>query len=255
MKKILIRADDLGYSRGVNYGIYDSVDSGLVKSVGFMVNMDATMHGYNLIKDKDISLGLHVNICVGYPISDFESISSLCDSDGQFKTSKEYRDSASIGVDFVELEHAVKEIEAQYHRFCSIVGRDPDYFEGHAVASPNFFKALEIVAERYELSYFPMSFEDDGVFFGNSKVYPYIPKDLQKYSENPFLAVQDCLNNLHEDGCDLMVFHPGYVDAYLEEKSSMTLVRAKEAEMLCNPSVLKWLDSQRVIQTDYNSLK
>ena len=28
MKKILIRADDLGYSRAVNYGIYDSVHCG-----------------------------------------------------------------------------------------------------------------------------------------------------------------------------------------------------------------------------------
>ncbi|MBR3265159.1 MAG: ChbG/HpnK family deacetylase, partial [Erysipelotrichaceae bacterium] len=32
MKKILIRADDLGYSEGVNYGILKSVKDGLVRS-------------------------------------------------------------------------------------------------------------------------------------------------------------------------------------------------------------------------------
>ena len=28
MKRLLIRADDLGYARSVNYGIYDSVHQG-----------------------------------------------------------------------------------------------------------------------------------------------------------------------------------------------------------------------------------
>ena len=39
MKQILVRADDLGYSRGVNYGIMDSVRHGIVRSVGLMPNM------------------------------------------------------------------------------------------------------------------------------------------------------------------------------------------------------------------------
>ena len=39
MKKILIRADDLGYSEGVNYGIAKSVKDGIIGSVGVMTNM------------------------------------------------------------------------------------------------------------------------------------------------------------------------------------------------------------------------
>ena len=39
MKQILIRADDLGYSEGVNYGIAKAVNEGVVKSVGVMPNM------------------------------------------------------------------------------------------------------------------------------------------------------------------------------------------------------------------------
>ena len=34
MKYLLIRADDLGYSEGVNYGIAAAVAAGLVRSVG-----------------------------------------------------------------------------------------------------------------------------------------------------------------------------------------------------------------------------
>jgi len=39
MKNIIIRADDLGYSKGVNYGTYESVKNGLINNVGVMVNM------------------------------------------------------------------------------------------------------------------------------------------------------------------------------------------------------------------------
>ena len=55
-------------------------------------------------------------------------------------------------------EEVIIEIEAQYHRFLELFGRKPDYFEGHAVASANFFKGLEYVAEKYGLKYsgFPL---------------------------------------------------------------------------------------------------
>lgn len=56
MKKMMIRADDLGYSEAVNYGIEKSVKCGIINNVGFMVNMEASEHGYNLIKDCDVSL-------------------------------------------------------------------------------------------------------------------------------------------------------------------------------------------------------
>ena len=45
------------------------------------------------------------------------------------------------------------EIEAQLMKFKEITGKYPDYFEGHAVFSKNFFQALKNVAERYQLFY------------------------------------------------------------------------------------------------------
>ena len=47
--KIMVRADDLGYSRGVNYGIYDTVKKGVIKNIGFMVNMPDSVEGYERI--------------------------------------------------------------------------------------------------------------------------------------------------------------------------------------------------------------
>ena len=67
MKYLLIRADDLGYSEGVNYGIAATVAAGLVRSVGVMTNMPAAVHGLGLLHGHSLCLGQHTNICVGQP--------------------------------------------------------------------------------------------------------------------------------------------------------------------------------------------
>ena len=49
MIKLLLRADDLGYSEAVNYGIEKTVREGLIRSVGLMPNMPAAAHGLTLL--------------------------------------------------------------------------------------------------------------------------------------------------------------------------------------------------------------
>ena len=49
MKKIILRADDLGYSEGVNYGIARTIRKGKVRTVGLIVNLEYSKQGYELI--------------------------------------------------------------------------------------------------------------------------------------------------------------------------------------------------------------
>lgn len=70
MKRLLIRADDLGYSEGINCGIAAAVAAGLVRSVGVMTNMPAAVHGLGLLYGRQLCLGQHTNICVGRPLTD-----------------------------------------------------------------------------------------------------------------------------------------------------------------------------------------
>ncbi len=255
MKRLLIRADDLGYSEGVNHGIHAAVAGGLVRSVGLMTNMPTARHGLDLIRDYPVCIGQHTNICTGRPLTDPKKIPSICQENGEFRRSSEYRCAAKRGEDFVVLEEVIQEIEAQYQRFLELTGREPGYFEGHAVASPNFFRGLEIVAEMHHLPYLGMSLDGTPVLFRNTKVYPYLPQDFKAYQENPFSAVEDAVANAHEDGCDMMVFHPGYIDAYLLKTSSMTTPRAMEAEMLCDPRTKEWLKTQDIQLVTYDDLK
>lgn len=254
MKRLLIRADDLGYSRGVNYGIAAAVDAGLVRSVGVMPNMPTAVHGLGLVYGHPLCLGQHTNICTGRPLTDPAYIPSLCTSDGEFKSSWAYREAAKEGRDFVVLDEVIAEIEAQYQQFKALTGQEPSYFEGHAVASDNFFKGLKIVAQRHGLPYFPMGRPGEAVLFRHTRVYAYMPKDFKTYEANPFTAIQDAVTNAHEGACDMMVFHPGYIDAYLLDHSSMTIPRAREAAMLCQPEVRRWLEQQDITLVDYNDL-
>ena len=50
--KLIMRADDLGFSEAVNLGIYKAVKEGVITSVGMMTNMEHANHGYELATYK-----------------------------------------------------------------------------------------------------------------------------------------------------------------------------------------------------------
>ncbi|HJG31408.1 MAG TPA: ChbG/HpnK family deacetylase [Collinsella ihuae] len=254
MKRFLLRADDLGYSDGVNCGIAAAVEAGLIRTVGIMTNMPLAASGLVRLKADGLCLGQHTNICTGRPLTDPARIPSIVEGDGHFKTSSAYRDAAGRGEDFVVLDEVLLEIEAQYRRFLELVGREPEYFEGHAVASPTFFRGLEIVAERHHLPYFAMGAPGEPVWFRSTRVISYIPEDFSAYEKDPYAFLKLAVASADEDSCRLMVFHPGYIDAYLEDHSSMTEARIREADMLTDSAVAEWLTEQDVELVTYADL-
>ncbi len=225
MKRLILRADDLGFSEGINYGIEKSVREGLIRSVGLMPNMPAAAHGVQLLRDLPVCLGQHTNICVGRPLTDPGLIPSITQENGEFKSSREYR---SAKEDFVVLEEVVLEIEAQYERFRELTGREPAYFEGHAVASANFYKGLQIVAERHGLRY--LAFRMDGPTpFGNAQLYMHMESMLPDY--DPMRSVRNMVFHEGPGEADVFVCHPGYLDAYIMRVSSLLGPRPLEVEM------------------------
>ena len=250
MRKVIIRADDLGYSEAINYGIAKTVKEGLIKSVGFMTNMPYSKQGWDLIRDYPICLGQHTNICVGKPLTDPKLIPSICGENGMFKSSKEYRRTKE---DFVVLDEVILEIEAQYQRFKEITGREPDYFEGHAVASDNFFKGLEIVAKRHGLDYLGFALAGP-ITFRNTNLKVSMKSMEENY--NPWEALKKfSLNDYKDDECGMFVCHPGWLDDFILNNSSLTINRTKEVAMLCDLDIRKWLVDNDVELVTYNDLK
>lgn len=252
MKNILVRADDLGYSRAVNYGIFDSINNGFINNVGVMVNMPATKQGLNLLKNEDIDIGQHTNFSNGKPILPADQVRSLVDDDGFFKSSKVYRKNYKDGKpDFVDLDEAVSEVDAQYHKFLELVGRKPDYFEGHAVISNNFVKALQIVADKYDLPLLRFSFDDKPIHFkNNTKFKMYM--DSMKPNYDPKKTLDEMMKQASDSVVPLMVCHPGYLDQDILNHSSLTIPRTQEVEMAMSKDVLKKIKENNIHLLKYS---
>lgn len=249
MNRILVRADDLGYSRAVNYGIYDTVHKGIVKNVGVMTNMPSTKMGLTLLRYEDVDLGMHTDITNGKPVLAPEKVPSLVDKNGYFKRSRVYWENK--GPDFTNLDEVVNEIDAQYHRFLELVGRQPDYFEGHAVMSSNFIKGLEIVANKYDLPLLRFGFDGKPVpFKKNTKFVSYMGGMESNYK--PIEVVQKMINDDTKDAIPMMVCHPGYLDQYILNTSRLTINRTKEAEMLMSEEVKELLTKSNVKLVRYS---
>jgi predicted glycoside hydrolase/deacetylase ChbG (UPF0249 family) len=248
--KLIMRADDLGFSEGVNYGIEKAVKDGVITSVGMMTNMESAKHGYNLIKDENICLGQHTNICVGKPLSDPSLIPSLVQENGEFCSSRDIRSRKEDTV--VEAEAEI-EIEAQLQRFIEITGRKPDYFEAHAVSSNNFFKALKTVAKKHGLFYenaiFDKEWENENGIIG----FPFAKLD-EKGLYDPEAYMQDNLQLLKENPCCIAVFHPGYLDQYILTHSSFNLIRAMECEFLCGEWIKQWIKDNHIDLVDFTNI-
>lgn len=249
MKRILFRADDLGYSRGVNYGIYDSVVKGVMNNVGVMVNMPATEHGVNLLKEKDITIGLHTNFSAGYPLSDIEKIPSLISSNGKFKNSKEYNNSDK---DMVDFDEALIEIEAQYYRFIELFGKVPDYIDGHAINSDNFMAALEHFSLHKNITYLGLpkgiKIKDikptDYLFVEGNKVFTSM--NSMKSDYDPLVSFKSVIFNGNSDSITMMVFHPGYLDEVILNSSSLLTPRPKEVAFLTGKEVKELMEENEV---------
>lgn len=253
MVKLLIRADDLGYSEAVNYGIEKSVKEGLIKSVGVMPNMPAAEHGLKLLEGTGVCLGQHTNVCLGKPCADPAKIPSLLDEKGYLKSSRTYREAFAREEDFVILEEAAIEIEAQYRRFVELTGQEPGYFEAHAVTSDNLYKGLETVARKYHLRYCNMSPISTTGEFDHIPVAP-CKMDSMKPDYDPAESLKEAVKNAKTDMPNIFVCHPGYLDDYIIKTSSLTINRTREVAMLCNREIYRWLKEQQVELISYDDI-
>lgn len=252
-RKVLIRADDLGYCEAVNYGLARAVRQGAARNVSVLSNMEAAEHGVKLLEGANVCYGLHVNICNGRPLTDPAKIPSLVQPNGEFKTASEYRKSKE---DFVAAEEAVLEIEAQLGRFQELTGEMPHYMDAHSVFNENFLTALKLVAARRHIPYFDVNGSFYGfVPFGHSLVHTFMEMDSMDPRYDPFETLKHGAMQPTEAGQYMMLlFHPGYVDDDVLKTTYITTARPREAAMLYAPQTRQWLEENHVTVITYDDL-
>ena len=112
MPRIIINADDLGYSPGINRAIEDLCQAGLITSASLLVNQPFSQAGASIARtNPHLSLGVHLNLSKGRPLLPPDRVPSLVDETGRFWHSASFYRRALLGQ--VNWFEAAAELEAQ----------------------------------------------------------------------------------------------------------------------------------------------
>ena len=69
-------------------------------------------------------------------------------------------------------------------------------------------------------------------------------------------VVNDELNILKCEGKIVEFhFHPGYIDQFILDNSSLTLPRCKDLDTLCDKRVIKWFKEHNIKRISFGDLK
>lgn len=256
MTRLILNADDFGYSEAVTLGIIKAHKDGVVKSTTMMPNMEAAEFAAKLSKEyPELFVGLHSNIVVGRPCSDPKDIPSLVDEHGFFNT--KFRQKNGIALDRNDIK---KEVRAQAERFKELMGFYPEHVEGHAIRDEGLFWAVKEVATELNAHYtdiergFNGEDEKRGLNYAGYELPEY--PDVMYYNET--VSYDYWLNDIGNIlSKDLVQFHshPGYIDQYLLDHSTYTLHRAKEVEIACSEVIKQWAKDNQVEFISYKEIK
>ncbi len=150
MKKIIINADDFGYSPDNNEAIKQGFLSGIITSASILTNL----HGFddavnNVLKEiPDIDLGFHFNITEGKSLTD---CNLLCDKDGYFNNS--YLDLILKSNSQKFIEQVEKEFRVQIEKILKYhpITHIDSHMHVHAI--PKIFKLFLKLAKEYDIQF------------------------------------------------------------------------------------------------------
>jgi predicted glycoside hydrolase/deacetylase ChbG (UPF0249 family) len=150
-KRLIVNADGFGFTYGVNKGIRETVESGIVTSISALANMPY-INEITSLADKypNISIGVHFNLLVGKPLSLQEKVPSLVNGKGEFLRGQFARKLLKGKVKRAEI---VRELDKQVEKLAKLGIKPISHFSGYQTKHlyPLFFGAALEVAKRWNI--------------------------------------------------------------------------------------------------------
>ncbi len=124
-KRLIVNADDLGRTPGINAGIFEAHERGILTSATLMVGYPAAEDvARRLPVHPALGVGLHVALTGGRPLLPAASVPSLVDGEGRLPRWPE-------GLRNVEPSEILAEVRAQLERFRTLIGAQPTHLDSH----------------------------------------------------------------------------------------------------------------------------
>jgi chitin disaccharide deacetylase len=227
-RRLIVNADDLGLSAGVNAGIVEAHLRGIVTSASLMVRAPAAASAVAAAEaHPGFAVGLHLDLAEWeYAAGEWRAIYERCPSD-----------------DAVAVE---AECRGQLATFRELTGRDPTHLDSHqhthmgepvASVAASLAAELEVPLRGREIRY-------EGGFYGQTgKGEPY-PAGIapQRLVE----LIESLDPGWTELGC-----HPG---SDIGTESSYAAERELEVQALCDPRVREALEREQITLCSFADL-
>ena len=265
MKNLIVNADDLGWTAGVNRGILEAFNHGIVTSTSLLANGPAFADGVTAaLSAPGLGVGVHLNLTDGPPAADRETVASLLNERGEFSGSPEglLLRRARRGLLLGEVE---SEWDAQIQKIRD-AGIAPTHLDGHKHVHmlPGLFEIALKLAKHHEIGAIRVSHEASSLraalSSGSQKNSGMVMKqgvqarglkllarDAREQAERTGISTTDYFCGIAQtgeltregvtqfvkslpDGTTELMCHPGYADAALQ-KSPTRLQDSRQAEL------------------------
>jgi hopanoid biosynthesis associated protein HpnK len=287
MKRLIVNADDFGYTRGVNAGIVRGFRDGIVTSATIMANGDAFEDAIECAQaNPKLGVGCHLVLVGGKCVAPVRQVISLADSEGCLPSSLPALLS-KLSTGSVRLQAIEAELRAQVERVIAS-GLRPTHFDSHkhTHAHPKVMEVVVRVAEEFKVTRIRKPFEDTkallspkfrgGVSSWKRRATALIAgvnaPGFQKLATSRGIRTPDhfmgvaatgrlnreailAMIGAMRDGVTELMCHPGEYDEELE-KSPTRLKHEREAELegLTDPDVRRAIREHNVRLMNFQEL-
>ena len=287
MKSLIVNADDLGWTDGVNRGILDASRGGIVTSTSLLANGMAFAEAVKAAKSAPgLAVGVHLNLSDGAPVAEPESVMSLLDGQGKFAGGPE-----SLLLKRARRGLALAEVECEWDaqiRKVRDAGIRPTHLDGHKHVHmlPGLFEVALRLAKRHGIEAMRVALEESSLRAALSSGGKHNPRvvmkqgvqarglkllarDARAQARRAGIATADyfCgiaqtgeltregvelfLKSLPEGTTELMC-HPGYADEALQKSPTrLQASRQKELQILTDTRIRNLVASQGIRLIDY----
>jgi predicted glycoside hydrolase/deacetylase ChbG (UPF0249 family) len=276
-RHLVVNADDLGLTVGVNDGIFDAHDRGILTSASVFGNAPATADAVRRVRLRpSLGVGVHLALVDGSPMLPPHRVPSLIEGDGRFRASwKPFIVACLRGR--IALDEIERELTAQIDRIRSegILLTHLDAHK-HVHAFPPIFAIVARLAGRFRIPVVRVPYERWSPVWGDGRqrrtarhqalvnlvMLPWARRDYRLASAQALRAPQfvgrihtgvlsagsfeGVIRRLRPGVTELMV-HPGFVDdALVRTNTRLLSSRVEEVQLLCAPNTHNLLIDEQV---------